>query len=217
MHNKLEIRLENNIDYVEIKKFFRGKLTDRLDNSSEITRCNEYVSVILQIFSTKISKKRRKLFPPFLKTSPILSNDLSIILSVCLADIRIQPISEEGKDRGRARTRMSSVCTDSSFSICSDFHGIRFVFAFATRCVVTACDDRRRTCHGLSPAKLANTLIEESRRRVSPLVDRPNRYSTQLVRYLSLRKFHWFRVWRLGIPILILIKEEKKIKYVSKE
>lgn len=52
---------------------------------------------------------------------------------------------------------------------------------------------------------------------MSPLVDRPNRYSTQLVRYLSLRKFHWFRVWRLGIPILILIKEEKKIKYVSKE
>ena len=33
MHNKLEIRLENNIDYVEIKKFFRGKLADRLDNS----------------------------------------------------------------------------------------------------------------------------------------------------------------------------------------
>ena len=31
MHNKLEIRLENNIDYVKIKKFFRGKLTDRLD------------------------------------------------------------------------------------------------------------------------------------------------------------------------------------------
>lgn len=36
--------------------------------------------------------KRRNFSLPSVKTSPILSNDLSIILSVCLADTRIQPI-----------------------------------------------------------------------------------------------------------------------------
>lgn len=107
---------------------------------------------------------------------------------------------------------MSSVCTDSSFSICSDFHGIRFVFAFATRCVVTACDDRHErvtACH------LPNwqTLLSRSRGgecRPSSIV-RIDIPPDSLV--IGLRKFHWFRVWRLTITIHVNKKKKKLNKF----
>lgn len=158
--------------------------------------------------------KATKFFPPFRKNLSHIIQRLIYHL-ICLPcrytyPTDPSPISEEGKDRGRARTRMSSVCTDSSFSICSDFHGIRFVFAFATRCVVTACDDRHErvtACH------LPNwqTLLSRSRGgecRPSSIV-RIDIPPDSLV--IGLRKFHWFRVWRLTIPIHVN-KKKKKIK-----
>lgn len=79
------------------------------------------------------------------------------------------------------------------------FHGIWSIFAFATRCVHHRVRSWR-TCHGLSPAKLANTLIENRQGKCrSSWTPRFDIWLNLLV--ISARKFHWFLVWHLRIAI----------------
>lgn len=139
-------------------------------------------------------------FPPLLRKnlSRITEWLICHLISLCLSNIYayiyiyIEPIvpryPRKVKIVAEHVQRTSSVCTDSSFSICSDFHGIRFIFAFATRCVVvTACDDRHErvtACHLPNWQTLLSTSRGGKRRRPSS-IGRTDIRRTQLARYRS--------------------------------
>lgn len=183
--------------------------------------------IIAQVFSqarrnarSKISKPRNIFSspPPSKNLSHIMERLICHLISLCLSNIYvcIQPIvpryPRKVKIVAEHVQRTSSVCTDSSFSICSDFHGIRFIFAFATRCVVTACDDRHErvtACHLPNWQTLLSTSRGGKRRRSSS-IGRIDIRRTQLARYRSSENSTGFRVWRPRIAININNNKNKQ-------